>query len=151
AFPQSLEELRELPGIGGYTAAAVGSIAFGLCEPVLDGNVERVLARRLILEEAVKSSGARKKLLAAAAELLDGARPGDSNQALMELGATVCTPRRPRCLLCPIRQGCRAAAAGTAELFPVAAKRRESERVELVAAVVRFGERVLLFRRSEDS
>jgi A/G-specific adenine glycosylase len=110
-----------------------------------------VLARCLELDENPKSSRGKKILLAAAAQWLDAERPGDSNQALMELGATVCMPRRPRCLLCPLRPGCRAAAAGTAELFPLATRKRERERVELVAAVVRLGERTLLFRRPEDS
>lgn len=150
-FPADVAQLRELPGIGGYTAAAVASIAFGVVEPVLDGNVERVLARRLALDDDPKTTKARRVLLAAAAALLDGERPGDSNQALMELGATVCAVRRPRCLLCPLREGCRAAAEGAAELYPKAARKRQSVRVDLVAAVVRQGDRVLLFRRAEDS
>src|SRR4051794_9600327 len=108
-FPQTLEGLRALPGIGDYTAAAVASIAFGVAAPVLDGNVERVLSRWLAVSENPKESQARRRLLAAAESLLDPRRPGDSNQALMELGATLCTPRKPKCLFCPIAGGCRAA------------------------------------------
>jgi A/G-specific adenine glycosylase len=153
-FPQDLEGLRALPGIGDYTAAAVASIAFGVASPVLDGNVERVLSRRLALGESAKSSGVRRRLLAAAESLLDPRRPGDSNQALMELGATLCTPRRPKCLLCPLASGCRAAAQGDPESYPVARVRREAEKRRLIAAVVADEEqedRVLLFRRPDDS
>jgi A/G-specific adenine glycosylase len=151
AFPSTVEELLDLPGVGGYTAAAVASIAFGVAAPVMDGNVERVLSRCLALDEAPKASGARKRLLAAAADLLDPNRPGDSNQALMELGATLCSPRRPKCLLCPLRPGCRASLEGDPESYPVPKVKREGERHRLLVAVVEDGAGVLLFRRPEDS
>lgn len=151
AFPATLEGLLALPGIGAYTAAAVASIAFGVVTPVMDGNVERVLSRCLALEADPKSSGARRQLLAAAAELLDLSRPGDSNQALMELGATLCSPRRPKCLLCPLRPGCRAAREGDPERYPVGRVKREPERHRLAVAVVERNGGVLLFRRPEDS
>ena len=150
-FPSTVEGLLTLPGIGSYTAAAVASIAFGVVAPVMDGNVERVLSRCLALEEDPRSGPARKKLLAAAAELLDPARPGDSNQALMELGATLCSPRRPKCLLCPLRPGCRASLEGDPERYPIPKVKREGERHRLLVAVVENGEGVLLFRRPEDS
>lgn len=151
AFPATLEGLLALPGIGAYTAAAVASIAFGVTTPVMDGNVERVLSRCLALDADPKSGGARRQLLAAAAELLDSRRPGDSNQALMELGATLCSPRRPKCLLCPLRPGCRAALEGDPELYPRARVKREGERHRIVVAVVERDGGVLLFRRPEDS
>lgn len=150
-FPHTVEGLRELPGIGAYTAAAVGSICFGIVEPVLDGNVERVIARRLALAEDPKRAAARRRLRAAAAELLDPSRPGDGNQALMELGATVCTPRTPRCPHCPLRPGCAAAAAGEPELYPPPRVRRGPERRRLGVAVVESDGRILLFRRPDDS
>jgi A/G-specific adenine glycosylase len=150
-FPSTPEGLRELPGIGDYTAAAVASIAFGVAVPVLDGNVERVLSRVLALDEDPRSSGARRHLLAAAADLLDPRRPGDSNQALMELGATICVPRRPRCLLCPLLPGCRAAREGDPERYPLPKAKREPERHRLLVAVVENGQGVLLFRRPDDS
>lgn len=149
-FPRTVEGLLELPGIGAYTAAAVASIAFGVPEPVLDGNVERVLSRWLALELDPKSREARQRMLETAAGLLDPERPGDSNQALMELGATVCAPRRPRCLLCPIASGCRAAKEGDPERYPVARPKRERELHRLAVAVVEKAGRVLLFRRPED-
>ena len=150
-FPRTVEGLRELPGIGSYTAAAVASIAFGVAEPVLDGNVERVLSRWLALELDPKSREARARMLEAAAGLLDPGRPGDSNQALMELGATVCVPKRPRCLLCPISSGCRAAREDDPERFPVARPKRERELHRLAVAVVEREGKILLFRRPEDS
>jgi len=155
APPRTATGWRELPGVGAYTAAAVASIAFGEAVPVMDGNVERVVSRLLAAPEDPHGAAARRRLLAAAGGLLDPERPGDGNQALMELGATLCTPRRPRCLLCPLRPGCRAAAEGDPERYPTMRPRRERERLRLVAAVV-HGERrdagaVLLVRRPEGS
>jgi A/G-specific adenine glycosylase len=151
AFPATVEELLGLPGVGAYTAAAVASIAFGVAAPVMDGNVERVLSRCLALEGDPRAGGVRGQLLAAAAELLDPRRTGDSNQALMELGATLCSPRRPKCLLCPLLAGCRAAREGDPERYPSPKAKRESERHRLLVAVVEDGAGVLLFRRPEDS
>lgn len=150
-FPCTLAELRALPGVGEYTAAAVASIVFGVVEPVLDGNVERVISRRMVLPGDPKRGSNRKLLRAAAAALLVTDSPGDSNQALMELGATVCTPRRPQCPQCPLRPGCRAAAEGTAENYPELRADRATERVERVLALVQDDDgRVLLFRRGQD-
>jgi A/G-specific adenine glycosylase len=107
-LPTSAEELRLLPGIGNYTAAAIASIAHGEAIPVVDGNVERVLCR-LQGWEAVGRSGAaalRRKIDLVANQLLDPTRPGDFNQALMELGATVCTPKSPQCLTCALSAHC---------------------------------------------
>ena len=151
SFPRTVEELLELPGVGAYTAAAVASIAFGVPAPVLDGNVERVMARWLALEGDTRTSGARRRLLEAAAGLLVPGRAGDSNQALMELGATLCTPRRPKCLLCPLAAGCRAANQEDPESYPAPRRKREVEKHLLVVAVVEDGPRVLLFRRPEES
>ncbi len=107
-LPITAEELRLLPGIGNYTAAAIATIAHGEPIPVVDGNVERVLCR-MQGWEAVGRSGAaalRRKVEAAAAQILDPARPGDFNQAMMELGATVCAPRSPQCVTCPLSADC---------------------------------------------
>lgn len=107
-LPRTAEELRKLPGIGGYTAAAIASIACNEPVAVVDGNVERVLCR-LAGWEAVGARGAaalRRKIEDRAAQFLDPKQPGDFNQAMMELGATVCTPRSPQCLTCPLTLGC---------------------------------------------
>ena len=107
-LPQSSTELRLLPGIGAYTAAAIASIAFGECVAVVDGNVERVLYRVAGWETGVRAGSAalKRKVGELAGELMDVGRPGDFNQALMELGATVCLPRNPLCLVCPLSTDC---------------------------------------------
>ena len=118
ALPASYELLNELPGVGAYTAAAVASIAFDEPHAAVDGNVKRVLAR--ILDIAAPSPA---ELQAAADKLLDPGRPGDFNQAMMELGATVCTPRNPSCADCPVRNHCRAHRNGTVDLRPAPKKK----------------------------
>lgn len=153
-MPRTVEGLRELAGIGPYTAAAVASIAFGVPAGVLDGNVERVVSRLLATAADPKSAAGRRRLLAHVEdELLDPDRPGDGNQALMELGATVCTPRRPKCLPCPLRPDCRAAAEGDPESYPTPRRRSKPVRVRRAVAVVPDGPEggVLLFRRPDTS
>lgn len=149
SFPRSAAGWQELPGIGPYTAAAIASQAYGEVVPVLDGNVERVLSRRLALAEDPKKKATRAVLLAAAAELLDEERPGDANQAMMELGATICRPRQPLCLLCPLAEGCRGKT--SPEKYPALAPPRRSEAVELAMAVVEKSGRHLFFRRPHDA
>jgi A/G-specific adenine glycosylase len=150
AIPSTAEQLRRLPGVGDYTAAAVASIAFGAATPVLDGNVVRVMARQLACDEDVARPAVRRRLREAAAELVDADAPGDSNQALMELGATVCTPRAPRCLACPLVDSCAGYASGEPERYPRRAVKAKPRRVSLVVAVVERDERVLLFRRDDE-
>ncbi len=108
ALPESAEELRLLPGIGVYTAAAIASIAYGEPVAVVDGNVERVVCRLQGWHAAAKSGATalRRKVEALAGELLDRRRPGDFNQAMMELGATLCSPKSPQCLVCPLARDC---------------------------------------------
>jgi len=149
-FPETAEGWKSLPGVGDYTAAAVSSIAFGEAVPVLDGNVERVVARFLAVPGDPKRAATRRVLRAGAGELVDGARPGDSNQALMELGATLCTPAGPRCLLCPLADGCAALQEGRPEAYPELRKRRPPVRVCWVAAAVARDGRRLLFRRGDE-
>lgn len=134
-FPATYEGLRALPGIGHYTASAVLSIAFGKPYAVLDGNVRRVLARLLRLPQPGQGE---------ADALLDARRPGDFNQALMELGATICLPRRPDCPHCPLARFCGARRQGQVSLFPRARPRRATEEVRLRLALVRRGRSVLL-------
>jgi A/G-specific adenine glycosylase len=108
-LPVSSEDLRKLPGIGAYTAAAIASIAHGEPVAVVDGNVERVLCRLAGWDAGTRSGGAalKRKIDTLAAEMLDPARPGDFNQAMIELGATVCLPRNPQCLVCPLSSQCK--------------------------------------------
>lgn len=118
-FPQSLVQLRKLPGIGAYTAGAVASIAWGQETALVDGNVERVLSRWLALPNDVRSASGKKTLWAAAERLVKGTRPGDFNQGLMELGSRVCTPTKPACDNCPTSPWCKAYELGDPERFPV--------------------------------
>lgn len=116
AFPDTEAKLRELPGLGAYTAAAIAAIAFGERATVVDANVERVVARLFAIAEPLPA--ARKAIRQRAEQLTPAARPGDFAQAMMDLGATVCTSRNPRCLLCPLSESCEGRKAG-AESFPV--------------------------------
>ncbi len=115
-FPETEEALRKLPGIGEYTAAAIAAIAFGRKATVVDGNVERVLARIAAIETPLP--GAKPAIRRLAASLTPEDRPGDYAQAMMDLGATICTPRSPSCLVCPVRGFCVAAEQGEPERFP---------------------------------
>lgn len=144
-MPRTSVELQQLPGIGAYTSAAIASIAFGEVVPVLDGNVERVMARLLACDEDPKKSATRKRFLLELHELLDPSRPGDSNQALMELGATVCRPKSPACLTCPLTHHCRGKL--RAEDFPPPRRRRATVEMRLVVAVVEREGRYLFFKR----
>jgi A/G-specific adenine glycosylase len=130
ALPTTAAELRRLPGIGEYTAGAVASIAFGRREPAVDGNVRRVLSRILDLE---RPSPAELRALAVA--LVPADRPGEFNQALMELGATICTARRPACGACPVAADCLARAAGTQEERPAPREKRAVPTAEIGVAV----------------
>ncbi|HZL33939.1 MAG TPA: A/G-specific adenine glycosylase [Tepidisphaeraceae bacterium] len=120
--PADVEQLLSLPGVGRYTAGAVASIAFGRRVPILDGNVQRVLCRLDRIESDPREPATRALLWQRAAEILPKSRVGDFNSALMELGATLCMPRAPRCLLCPVRGHCEAFAAGVQERIPVPRK-----------------------------
>lgn len=147
ALPNTAQELRALPGIGRYTAGAVASIAFDRREPVVDGNVARVLARLFALRQDIRAPAAQKRLWREAALLASGAQPGALNEALMELGATVCTPRAPRCGHCPLRRHCAARAAGCQAELPVKSRPAPRRRVEAVAALLLRGGRMLAVRR----
>jgi A/G-specific adenine glycosylase len=150
ALPSEASELRKLPGIGAYTAGAIASIAFGRAEPLVDGNVARVLARIFGIEEDVRSASGSRSLWATAARLVPVEAPGKFNEALMELGATVCTPRDPQCGVCPVKGMCVAAATGRQAELPVVAAKAKVPVVPMVAAVVRRGREVLLAQRVKD-
>ena len=134
-FPRTYAEVQALSGIGDYTAAAVLSIAYGAKHAVLDGNVARVLARIFAIKGDLRESGGWRKLQKCAEDLLDSKSPGDWNQAVMELGATLCTPRGPQCLVCPIAQFCRARKLGIADSLPAPRRKPATVVVRLAAAV----------------
>lgn len=153
-IPQSAVELQKLKGIGRYTAGAIASICFDESVPVLDGNVIRVLSRVDDLADDVTTTAAKKRLWARAAELVPVGRPGDYNQALMELGQTICTPKSPACLLCPLLSLCKARAAGTQHERPVKPPRKKTPHYDVVAGVIweqKIGEgRFLIAQRPLD-
>lgn len=146
-FPTCAEEWRALPGIGRYTAGAIASITLNERVPVLDGNVIRVLARVLDLERCTDEPRVREALWETAGALVPAVNPGDFNQAMMELGAQVCTPRAPDCARCPVRSHCTARAAGTHLERPVRRARTAApHRMMVAAAIVRNG-RYLIVQR----
>lgn len=144
-FPASEDALRTLPGLGAYTAAAVAAIGFGRAANVVDGNVERVMAR--LFAEPTPLPNAKPRLKALAAKLVRDERPGDWAQALMDLGATICRPRRPLCGRCPWRGDCAAYASGEQESYPRRAAKPERPRRVGAAFVLRSGDDVGLVRR----
>lgn len=152
ALPSDVAALRGLEGVGAYTAGAIASIAFGRRAALVDGNVARVLARLFAVEDEVTSARGAARIWRIAEELLpegDG-DPGDWNQALMELGATVCLPRAPRCDACPARRACEGRARGVAGELPRKAKKAAPRDVRRVALVLASPEAVLLARRRRD-
>ncbi len=148
SFPADPAKLRALPGIGDYTAAAIAAIAFDQKTAAIDGNVERVLARLYAVVEPLPAAKPRLRALAAA--LVPERRAGDFAQALMDLGATICTPRRPRCVLCPWRACCAAAASGVTDSLPARAEKPERPlRYGVAFWLIRPDRAVLLRRRPE--
>ncbi len=145
-FPRTLEELRRLPGVGPYTASAIASIAFGIPAAVVDGNVARVLCRVFALRVEPRRPAAERRLQGLADGLIPPERPGAFNQALMELGATVCLPRTPRCPACPLRRSCAARKLGTPEAFPARSRRKPTRRLHLVAGLAQRDGKIVLVR-----
>lgn len=142
--PRTVEELRALPGVGPYTAAAVASLAFGVPVPVVDGNVSRVLSRVEAIPGDGRTGASGAAVAEAAEAFLDRRRPAEHNEALMELGALVCLPRAPLCPACPLRSGCRARALGRPEAFPAPRPRKAAVRLRLAAGVARRTGRLVL-------
>ncbi|MDB5698585.1 MAG: mutY [Alphaproteobacteria bacterium] len=144
-FPDNEDSLRALPGIGRYTAAAIAAIAFGRRAVVVDGNVERIVARLFAVEQPLPA--ARRTLCDLAATLTPARRNGDFAQAMMDLGATICTPRNPACSLCPLFEPCAARQRGAQAEFPVKAAKAPKPRRQGVAYWLQHDDHVLLVRR----
>ncbi len=147
-FPESYDEILTLPGIGEYTAAAVASIAFGLPHAVLDGNVMRVMSRITCDFGDIGTAATKNRLRDAAQRCLPPGQAGNANQALMELGATICLPRSPHCLLCPVSSFCRARAEGVQDELPTKLRRPETVAVETTLLLLEQEGRILLWQRS---
>ena len=147
AFPDTVEGIRALKGVGDYTAAAIGSIAFDLPAAVVDGNVYRVLARYYGIDTPVGSTAAKKEFTSLAQSLLPPDRPGDFNQAVMDFGALQCTPQSPACLTCPLAEGCKALQEGRVESLPVRQRAAALQTRQLVYVYLRCQGRTAIRRR----
>lgn len=148
-FPETEAALRKLPGLGAYSAASIAAIAFGEPAVVVDANVDRVVSRVLALP--MPPAQAKAEIRAFVAASVPTERPGDFAQAMMDLGATVCTPRRPACILCPLRDVCRARALASQELFPVKAPKKEKPARGGAAFVAVRRDGAILLRKREPS
>lgn len=151
AMPSAYDELLALPGIGAYSAGAIASIGFGARVPVVDGNVVRVLTRVFAWRGDPKRAPLKTAVWQAAQELVPALRPGDFNQALMELGATICVPRRPNCFACPLARVCRARAAGVQEELPEPSAKPKTVEVRMAAALTIERGRVAVVQARADA
>ncbi len=149
-LPADVAALRKLPGIGPYTAGAIASLAFGLDAPVIDGNIRRVLARLFCLREPADSTAGTRRLWELAAEHLPPRRASDYNQGLMELGALICTPRRPRCAACPVQAHCEAHALNLQAELPILKPKPNQPHYTVTAAIITRGDKILLAQRLPD-
>jgi A/G-specific adenine glycosylase len=147
SVPDDVAAVSALKGVGPYTVGAVLSIAFNRSVPAVDGNVMRVLSRLCLIEDDIMQPATRQGMEELAAALIPAGQAGAFNQALMELGAMVCTPSSPKCLICPVAECCRAREAGVQESLPVKTKAKAPRPVDVVAGVVWHGDRVMLARR----
>jgi A/G-specific adenine glycosylase len=145
--PSEPEEFRRLPGVGDYTAAAVMSIAYGIPLAAVDGNIKRVISRLFGLHGALQRQSTVKEVKKRAADLLDTKRPGDFNQALMDLGASICTPRNPSCSDCPLKLYCLALSQDTADVIPPKRNQKPLPLVEVTAVIIVDGPKCLIRQR----
>lgn len=151
-LPDTYVDWLTLPGIGPYTAAAISSIAHGEARAVVDGNVIRVLSRLHAYDGDVTTSKAKKQIELWAAGFLDSEHPGRHNEAVMELGALVCTPRQPKCGKCPLQSGCLASSAGSQESHPVKKKKAPVPHLDIAVGIIRDGEgRIFIQQRDADA
>lgn len=149
ALPASVQQLRSLPGVGDYTAGAIASIAFGIPAAAVDGNVERVICRYYAIEDTVGTPAVRRMITEKTQALVPCDRPGAFANAMMEMGATMCTPKKPACLLCPVRETCQGFARGIAAELPHKPQKK-AQRVENRAVLLVFCKnRVLITKRKE--
>ena len=148
-IPADVEQLRKISGIGPYTAGAIASIAFDQPVPAVDGNVIRVVSRLRGIRENVGIPSVRRALEGEAASLVPQLRPGDFNQALMDLGSAICTPGTPSCEKCPLRDECDAYAAGDAEDLPILPRKNPPKVIDYAVCLIFSGDRVLMRQRTE--
>ena len=148
-MPRTAAQLQNLPGIGPYTAAAIASIAYGEPLPAMDGNLTRVISRLYLVEEDVGIPGVKRRLYQLGLELMPEDRAGDMNQALMDLGATICLPGTPDCPVCPLQSSCAAYEAGEPEHLPLLPLKRPPRVIPLAVVIITCEGRVMVSRREE--
>lgn len=148
-FPKTFEGIRKLKGVGDYTAAAIGSIAFGLPEAVVDGNVYRVLARHFGIETPINTTEGKKLFKQLAQSLLPADKPSEFNQAMMDFGAIQCTPQSPRCLLCPLAESCEALRQGNVDALPVKERKLTIKTRHLVYIYIKCNGQTAIHRRGK--
>lgn len=148
-FPTTATELQTLPGIGPYTAAAIAAIAFDEPVPAMDGNLNRVISRLYMVEEDIAIPSVKRRLYKLGQELMPPQRAGDMNQALMDLGATVCLPGTPDCKLCPVRVFCLAFQEGEPDLLPLLTKKKPPKEIPLFVLLLCSEGKIFVSRRSE--
>lgn len=150
-LPDTVEELQKIPGIGRYTAGAIASIAFNRPAPILDGNVIRVLCRLFCIDGNPKDDATKNQLWQLAEKLVHTKHPGDFNEAMMELGATVCTPQNPACLICPLQKQCSAMKTGRQHELPVRQKQKTLPHYTIVVGIVFKDDKVLIDKRKQNA
>ena len=148
-FPDTLEEIKQLKGVGDYTAAAIGSIAFGLPAAVVDGNVYRVLARHFGIATPINSTEGKKEFTALAQSLLPETSAGLYNQAIMDFGAIQCTPQSPKCVVCPLQESCEALRTGKVSTLPMKEKKLKIKERHLIYIYIRCQGETAIHRRGE--
>jgi A/G-specific adenine glycosylase len=148
-LPDTVEALQKIPGIGRYTAGAIASIAFNKPAPILDGNVIRVLCRLFCIDGNPKDIATKNQLWALADKLVHTKHPGDFNEAMMELGAMVCTPQNPACPQCPLRNQCQAMKAGRQDELPIRQKQKQLPHYTIVVGIVYKDSKILIDKRRQ--
>lgn len=148
-FPQTFEELKKLPGVGEYTAAAIASFAYGQAHPVVDGNVKRVLSRYCGYEGSIDDPSGHKEILALATKLMKGTSPADFNQAIMNFGALVCTPKNAQCAACPLSSKCYAYKNDCVDRLPVRTKKKTNTNRYFHFIVLTWKGKILMTRRGD--
>lgn len=149
-FPDHYSDLLKLKGVGEYTAAAIASIAYDEAVPAIDGNAFRVLSRYFDIVLDISESKSKKYFKQLGAEIIDRKRPGDFNQAVMELGATVCLPKNPKCEICPLNESCAALAKNKTDQLPVKSKKTKVKKRQLNFFEITDGENFLMVKRTKD-
>ena len=150
-FPGNYDDIRALPGVGDYTAGAIASISFGQPVPAVDGNVLRVTARLTGSERDIRDAGAKTETAELLRAIYPKTRCGDFTQSLMELGATVCVPKSPRCGLCPLRSLCAAYRTERQDALPVVSKKQPRRKEQKTVLLLYFGQKIAVRRRPEDA